>query len=181
MVDSTQNPPILILHELDQRSRQHAHALPQQIEVKTTRDGIGLRLGEVTLVVPMEQVKEILTSVTVSRIPGAREWVRGVANVRGNLLPILDLNGFIFGETSRITRHSRVLVMQHKGVAAGLMVSEVLGMRHFLEDEFSNDISQMNTTLQPLLNGVFRQSGEAWGVFDIHKLVDLPEFMQVAA
>lgn len=181
MADSTQQAPILILHELDLRSRRFAHALPQRIEVKSTREGIGLRLGELSLVVPMEQVKEILTHVTFSRIPGAKDWVRGVANVRGNLLPILDLNGFIFGKVSKINRHSRVLVMQHQGVNAGLVVTEVMGMRHFFEEEFDSDVSQMNATIQPLLSGVFRQGGEAWGVLDIHKLVDIPEFMQVAA
>lgn len=181
MADSTEQLPILILHELDLRSRRNAHALPQQIEVKSTRDGVGLRLGKLPLVVPMEQVREILTRVSISRIPGAKEWVRGVANVRGNLLPILDLNGFIFGKVSRMDRHSRILVMQHRGVTAGLVVSEVMGMRHFLEEEFSEDVSQMDATLKPLLSGVFRQSGEAWGVLDIHRLVDIPEFMQVAA
>jgi twitching motility protein PilI len=181
VADSTSQPPILLLYELDQRSRQHAHALPQQIEVKTTIDGVGLKLGELPLVVPMEQVVEILTSVSLSRIPGAKHWVRGVANVRGNLLPILDLNGFIFGKVSKMDRHSRVLVMRHKGVTAGLVVSEVMGMRHFLEEEFNKDVSTMDKTIQPLLSGVFRQSGEAWGVLDMHKLVDIPEFMQVAA
>lgn len=181
MSDSNQQAPILQLYELDQRSRQNAQPLPQQVEVKTTRDGIGLRLGGLTLVVPMEQVREILTSVSLSRIPGAKDWVRGVANVRGNLLPILDLAGFLFGKASKMDRQSRVLVMRHRGVSAGLVVSEVLGMRHFLEDEFSTDTSAVDKTVQPLLSGVFRQSGEVWGVIDIHKLVDIPEFMQVAA
>lgn len=181
MSENTQQAPILLLHELDRRSRSFAQPLPQQVEVKTTRDGIGMRLGKLTLVVPMEQVQEILTSVSLSLIPGAKQWVRGVANVRGNLLPILDMEGFLFGKVSKMDRHSKVLVMRHRGVAAGLVVSDVLGMRHFLEEEFSTDTNGMDPAVQPLLSGVFRQSGEVWGVIDIHKLVDIPEFMQVAA
>ncbi|MGM0594291.1 MAG: chemotaxis protein CheW [Pseudomonadota bacterium] len=181
MAESAQQAPILILHELDQRSRHNAHALPQQVEVKTTWDGVGLKLAGTPLVVSMDQVKEILTTVTISRIPGAKEWVRGVANVRGNLLPILDLNGFIFGSVAKMRRSHRVLVMQHKGVTAGLVVDEVLGMRHFLEEEFSEEVSRMDKVIQPYLSGVFRQGGEAWGVLDIHRLIDMPEFMQVAA
>lgn len=181
MAASKQHPPILTLFELDQRSREHAHSLPQQIEVKTTWDGVGFKLGEVPLVAPMEQVREILTHVTISRIPGAKEWVRGVANVRGNLLPILDLHGFIFGKVTKMSRHSRVLVMRHKGITAGLVVDEVLGMRHFLEEEFGKDVKEKNEVLRVLLNGAFQQSGDTWGVFDIHKLAEMPEFMQVAA
>ena len=65
--------PILLLHELAQRSRQQAHSLPQQIEVKATWEGIGFRMHEKGWVVPLDQVKEILTQVNISHIPGAKE------------------------------------------------------------------------------------------------------------
>ena len=173
--------PILLLHELAQRSRQQAHSLPQQIEVKATWEGIGFRMHEKGWVVPLDQVKEILTQVNISHIPGAKEWVRGVANVRGNLLPILDLKGFLLGENTRMSRHSRILVMQHKGIVAGLLVEEVMGMRHFLEEEFSEDISDLSVSFNQMLMGQYRQRGEPWGVFNINLLAELPEFMQVAA
>lgn len=173
--------PILLLHELDQRARAAAHALPQQIEIKLTWDGVGYRLGDIQLVSDMDQVKEILTHVTLSRLPGVKPWVKGVANVRGNLLPILDLRGLILGETARMTRRSRVLVLQHRGIQAGLVVDEVLGMRHFLEEEYSAEKSRFGDALQPYLNGVYKQSGTDWGVLDIHRLVETPEFMMVAA
>lgn len=181
MAQSARQSPILTLLELEQRSKQYAHSLPQQIEVKTTWDGVGFRLGEYTLVAPMEQVREILTQVTISRIPGAKEWVKGVANVRGNLLPILDLNGFVFGKVAKMNRRSRVLVIQHNGITAGLVVNEVLGMRHFLDEEFDREPPQVAAELQRMLDGGFHQRGEVWGVFDIHRLAEMPEFMQVAA
>jgi twitching motility protein PilI len=178
--DSKQ-PPILILYQLDQRSRAYAHGLPQQLEAKSTWDGIAFRLGGFTVLAPMEQVGEILTISSISRIPGAKEWVRGIANVRGNLLPILDLPGFVFGKVSKMTRKSRVLLMQYQGISAGLMVDEALGMRHFLEEEFSERVEQLDKSIMPFLSGSLHQRGEVWGVFNIHQLVERPEFMQVAA
>jgi twitching motility protein PilI len=71
--------------------------------------------------------------------------------------------------------------MQYQGVFAGLVVDEVLGMRHFLEEEFSEDVAPLDKSIQPFLTGSLRQGGEVWGVFDIHQLVERPEFMQVAA
>jgi twitching motility protein PilI len=173
--------PILLLRELSQRSRDKAHSLPQQIEAKATWEGVGFRLDDKGWVVPLDQVKEILTSVNISHIPGAKEWVRGVANVRGNLLPILDLKGFLLGKMTKMSRQSRILVMQHKGVVAGLLVEEVMGMRHFLEEEFSADISELDVSFKQMLMGQYRQRGESWGVFSINHLAELPEFMQVAA
>ena len=173
--------PILLLHELAQRSRDRAHGLPQQIEVKATWEGVGFTLDGKGWVVPLDQVKEILTKVNISQIPGAKEWVRGVANVRGNSLPILDLKGFLSGRLTKMSRHSRILVMQHKGIVAGLLVEEVMGMRHFLEEEFSADTSDLNVEFDQMLLGQYRQRGESWGVFNMNHLAELPEFMQVAA
>jgi len=164
-----------------QRSRRSAHALPQQIEVKTTWDGVGFKVGDLMTVAPLDQVKEILTSATISRIPGAKEWVRGISNVRGTLLPILDLHGFLWGTATKMTRHSRILVIQHNGINAGLIVDEVLGMRHFLEEEFSMDVSVFDEALRKVLNGGYRQGAEHWAVLNIHKLVEAPEFLHVAA
>lgn len=173
--------PILLLHELAQRSRARAHGLPQQIEVKATWEGVGFRLADKGWVVPLDQVKEILTKVNISHIPGAKEWVRGVANVRGTLLPILDLKGFLLGSVTKMTRHSRILVMQHRGIVAGLLVEEVIGMSHFLEEEFSADTTGLDVPFRDMLTGQYRQRGETWGVFNINRLAELPEFMQVAA
>lgn len=173
--------PIILLHELAQRSRDQAHSLPQQIEVKATWEGVGFRLDDRGWVVPLDQVKEILTKVSISHIPGAKEWVRGVANVRGNLMPILDLRGFLSGKITKMSRQSRILVMQHKGVVAGLLVEEVMGMRHFLEEEYSADIADLDVPFSQMLTGQYRQRGESWGVFNINHLAELPEFMQVAA
>ena len=173
--------PFQLLRELDQRSRQHAQSLPQQIEVKQTWDGVGFRLGEMQLVAEMSQVKEILTHISLCRLPGVKPWVRGVANVRGNILPILDLSGLVLGQPSKMTRRSRVLVLQHHGVRAGLVVDEVLGMRHFLEEEFSSSVERLPAPLQQHASGVYNQSGEIWGVLDIHGLMEKPEFMTVAA
>jgi twitching motility protein PilI len=174
-------PPILLLQEMVQQSRRFAHSLPQQIEVKTTWDGVGFRIGELNAVASLDQVKEILTRASISRIPGAKNWVRGVSNVRGNLLPILDLPGFLWGEVTKMNRDSRILVIQHQGINAGLVVDEVMGMRHFLEEEFSRDISSFDKGMQRVLGGVYHQGGERWAVFDIHKLAERPEFLQVAA
>ncbi len=173
--------PLQLLQELDRRSRMHAQPLPQQLEVKVTWDGVGFRLGEYQLVAEMSQVKEILTHVSLSRLPGVKPWVKGVANVRGNLLPILDLSGLVLDETSRMTRRSRVLVLQHRGVHAGLVVDEVLGMRHFLEEELSESVERLPSTMQKYASGIYRQGGDSWGVLDIHRLSEMPEFMAAAA
>lgn len=174
--------PILLLQELELKAKRAAHGLPQQMDIQSTWDAIGFGLMGRRLVVAMKDVREILTPPALTRIPGARTWVLGVANIRGNLMPILDLRGFLTNETSGAKRRSRVLVVSRRGVTAGLMVDEVYGMRHFLEEEFAAQHSDAKgNALEEYLLGSYRQTGEQWGVFDMNKLFETPEFMKVAA
>lgn len=177
---AAQPHPIELLRSIDQRSRANAFGLPQQIEIKSTWEGLGFRLGDGRFVAPLGEIKEILTWPRMTKVPGAKSWVKGVANVRGNLLPVMDLQEFLGYPPSRLSRGSRVLVVHHKGIAAGLLVDEVLGLRHFFEEEFSAAKSD-DAHLRDYLRGTYRQDGKLWQVFSLHDLVEGQAFMQVAA
>lgn len=182
MTPIQEKSPLLLLQELELKAKRAAHGLPQQMDIQTTWDAIGFSIMGQRLVVAMRDVREILTMPAMTRIPGARPWVLGLANVRGNLMPILDMQGFLANEPSGAKRRSRVLVVSQRGVTAGLMVDEVYGMRHFLDEEFTpQHAAAAGTPLQSYLVGSYRQTGEQWGVFDMSKLFESPEFMKVAA
>ncbi|NIQ08579.1 MAG: chemotaxis protein CheW, partial [Gammaproteobacteria bacterium] len=69
--------------------------LPQKIEVRRTWSGIGFRLGEYLLVSPTSEIIEILKCPPLTRVPSALSWVKGIANIRGTLLPVIELKGFL--------------------------------------------------------------------------------------
>lgn len=173
--------PLLLLQDIERRSKVHAFELPQQLDVRVTWDGVGFRVGEVPLVAAVDEVKEILPVPRLTAVFGAKRWVKGVANIRGTLLPVMDLQGFIQGGVTLPGRRSRLLVVRHKGISAGLMVDEVLGLKHFYEEEFSPESGAGDPAFGHYLRGSYRQEGEIWPVFSMAALVDSPEFMQVAA
>ncbi len=173
--------PLLLLQDIERRSKVHAFELPQQLDVRTTWDGVGFRLGNLQLVAAVDEVKEILPLPRITSVPGAQRWVKGVANIRGTLLPVMDLQGFVQDSVTLPGRRSRILVVRHKGISAGLLVDEVLGLKHFYEEEYGSDGGEGESAYARYLRGVYRQDGESWPVFSMAALVDSPEFMQVAA
>ncbi|MGH8445266.1 MAG: chemotaxis protein CheW, partial [Solimonas sp.] len=56
--------------------------------------GLGFRLGAHWFVAPREDVREVIAPPRVTRVPNAQAWVGGLANVRGELLAIIDLPRF---------------------------------------------------------------------------------------
>ena len=173
--------PIQLLRDIEIRSQQKALGLPQKIEARRTWSGIGFRLGEHWLVSPTSEVVELLKYPPLTRVPSALSWVKGIANIRGTLLPVMDLKAFIEGQPTQLERRSRVLIIRQGGFTSGLLVDEVLGLRHFFEEDRTEQLPKVSTDLAGYLNGAFRQGDITWGVFDMRNLVKSPQFIEVAA
>ena len=170
-----------LLEDIDLRSRTKALGLPQQIEVRRTWSGVGFRLGNVHLLSKLEEVDEILVSPEMTRVPSALSWVKGIANIRGMLLPIMDLRDFIDGDAIQSGRKTRVILIKKGELVSGLMVDEVFGMRHFFEEERTENVPESSDNLKKYLQGAFRKGNMHWGVFDMDNLAEDPGFLQVAA
>lgn len=74
--------------------------------------------------VPSEFVREITPMESVTRIPRAPEYVRGLLNLRGVLLTVIDLSQRMGREPVQAAEPS-VLVLQVEGKTVGLLVDEV--------------------------------------------------------
>jgi twitching motility protein PilI len=170
-----------LLAALDQRGRQQAAVLPASEEVRQEWAGIGFRLGGRRFVAPMDEVTEILTCPPLSQVPHTKSWVRGIANVRGNLLPVMDLGGFLGRHSALITRFTRVVVIQQSGVHAGLLVDEVLGMRHFYDEERVAVPEDLDESLAPFVTGAFERDSGSWLLFSMRVLAGHPQFLKVAS
>ncbi|SCZ61842.1 chemotaxis protein CheW [Thiohalomonas denitrificans] len=181
MAADTEKTPFDLLRDIERRSRANARGLPEQVEIQTTWAGIGFRVGDAHLVAPLGVVREILTFPVLTRVPGAKVWMKGIANVRGNLLPVTDLKGLLVGKSTPMRQSARVLVVNNGTVSAGLLVDEVFGLRHFLDEDFSDSAEAVPEFIRRFINGIYRQNQEIWGHVNLHALVESDEFMHVAA
>ncbi len=77
--------------------------------------------------VPIHQVKEIKTVGTITKIPKSKSFVRGVMNLRGKIIPVIDVNGKLgLSNNSNVNQtKQRILVADSKNVLTGLLVDEV--------------------------------------------------------
>lgn len=177
---SNQVEPFAALLDIAQRSVENAKGLPAQLDIKPYWSGIGFKLAGQKFVAPMGEVVEILAQPPATRLPGVQNWVRGVANVRGRLLPLIDLENF-FGGTLSSRKNRRVLAIELGELYTGLIVSEVYGMQHIPVDEFRDEIPEDAVPLNPFLAGSYHHNGELWSVFSPYKLAQNAEFFNAAA
>lgn len=171
--------PIDLLLDYERQLAEAGAALPTQREVRDRWTGIGFRVGDHRFIASMEEVREILDPPECTRVPGTVSWFLGIANVRGNLVPVFDLHGFLAGGRSAPSRQARVLTYQHEGVHAGFRVDDVLGMKRFQLDQRARVPTEAEA-LAPYVTGGFRQGDEAWPVLSFSEFVASKDFLEIA-
>jgi twitching motility protein PilI len=174
--------PVAVLARLESRARTVASELPQDAgtDVGTARY-IGFRLADHALLTLMHDVLEILPYPDLSRVPGAKPWLRGISQIRGRLLSIVDASLFLGGAPTPVRRGTRILIVQHEELLAGIVVDEVFGMKHQLGQVTSFVPEGEAHWLAGAVRHGVELEGEHWGIFDIAALTSNPEFFKAAA
>jgi len=181
VLDTTQLSPFEALADYERRSLAHAAGLPEQIEAPGLWRGIGFRIGTRYLVSSINEVNEILTLPALTIVPGTRPWLLGVANVRGNLVPVIDLKQYIEGERTLVTDSSRVLLVRQLGGSVGLLIDEVLGQRNFSEEQRAEALGEEDEHYARFVGENYPLGDVHWGLFSMAALVRTPDFVQAAA
>ncbi|MCK7544342.1 chemotaxis protein CheW [Marinobacter bryozoorum] len=178
---SAQATPFAVLTDIARRSRSLAAGLPEQQEAVTLWNGIGFMLAGQRFVAPMGEVVEILHLPRFTHVPGVRPFMLGVANVRGRLLPLIDLAQF-FGlpRSARSNRDRRVLVVEQDDIFTGLVVDDVVGMQYFAEDSFVPRSEDIHEAMTPFVQGGYVRDEEIWNVFSTFALIDDERFLDVS-
>lgn len=179
---SLRDRPFELLKELEKRSQNVSAGSAPDAAAGQEWVGVAFRMGGETFLVAREETREVLGyPAVVTRIPGSKYWVKGLANVRGQLLPMVDLRQFLGSGATTAGRNTRVVVANHREIPVGLMVDEVLGFRRFAESEFNADSSPTVIRCDTYLAGAFRRGGEVWPVLSLKSLVESPSFLQAAS
>lgn len=170
--------PFELLLELERRARAAMSAAGQAAEASEEWVGIAFRVGNESFVAGRSDVREVLPLPDhVTRVPGAKPWLRGVTNVRGQLLTVVDLRGFLGAGSVAPDRHGRVLVMASREVPTGLLVDQVFGFRRFGVDEFLVKAPPPALRCEQYLRGAYQRGAETWPRFDFTALLEDENFL----
>ncbi|MFP4452938.1 MAG: chemotaxis protein CheW [Desulfobacterales bacterium] len=86
-------------------------------------------LGEESYGIEILKVQEIIGMQTITRIPRTPEYVKGVINLRGKVIPVIDLRLRFGMETAEVSRKTCIIVVQiskaETSVTMGIVVDEV--------------------------------------------------------
>ncbi|SFS06449.1 twitching motility protein PilI [Dyella sp. OK004] len=171
--------PFEILARYERLSLVHASDTPEKLEAPGLWRGIGYRVGSRLFVSGIDEISELLAVPVLTPVPGTQSWLLGVANVRGNLVPVIDLGRFLFGERTLHSERSRLLVVRQGTGSVALLVDEVFGQRTV---DAEQRVAAEREDDPRLTRFVDDRVGEPrLAVFSMGRLVRAPDFRQAAA
>jgi twitching motility protein PilI len=143
--------------------------------------GVTFGIGSARLACNIDRISEILPFPQSTPVPGAKNWILGLANVRGELLTIVDMSRFLTGIRSPLTGSSRLLAASLNKAPIGLLVDEVFGQRHFLDSDATPADLEKESPLQGVVRKQHYLGTETWHELDLDQLFNSPEFLNGAA
>lgn len=172
--------PFTYLAKLAAHYKQAAPKLPAQEVISSSWNGIGFNLQGHRMIAPMGNVVEMLTVPEATPLPGVQPWVVGLANVRGRLLPLFDLEVFFGGKLGANKSRHRVLVIEIGELYAGLIVSEVYGMQSIADETQSEEVPEAAEAVAPYSSGAYARDGLLWINFSPNHLIRDPRFFNAS-
>ena len=134
--------------------------------------------------VPIGQVTDLEKLPALTTVPHVPDFVLGVANLRGDIIAVLDLRTFLGFEQSERLDQGRVLIVRvgEDQTTSGLMVDEVQGIRSIPGGDIGAPAAPLEDKVSGLLRGVYQdeEKNRLVNVMDLEKLFQSEEMQQLA-
>jgi twitching motility protein PilI len=129
----------------------------------------------------MDDVSEIIPVPTITSVPGVKPWLMGISNLRGTVISIADMGEFLGGKATTPNASSRVVIVKSSEWSYGLLVDEVIGMRHFTSESKLSLTETVADSLRPYVTEVFSSENQVWFTFNVDALLSDSSFLDAAA
>lgn len=146
---------------------------PEELETWVTFD-----LERETFALPVSHVREILRVEGITRVPDAPFPVRGITNLRGQILPVVDLRLRIGLPSTAVGEASRILVVTSRGRSLGLLVDRVHQVVRLAPSRIRTPPADVMTEQSEYLAGVYEIDGDLTILLAIDRVLLIPDSLE---
>ena len=130
-------------------------------------------IGDLVLGLQISQVQEINRRLDLTRVPHSPEYVRGVINLRGEVVTVIDLRRALGMPPVEVSKSTRNLIVNFDGEAVGLCVDKISDIIAVPEDSLSPPPSNMSDVEGKFFTGVYTAESDIIAILNIHEALSL--------
>jgi purine-binding chemotaxis protein CheW len=148
---------------------------------------VGFRIGRETFGLPISIVREIVRVPEITSVPNAPDYIEGVINLRGRIIPVIDLRKRFNEKFTEPGKKNRVVVVEMEGRRIGLMVNSASEVLRIPPSEIEAPHSVFQEGELDYITGVGKLKGRLVILLDLNKILQrgelrrLEEFSEPAA
>jgi purine-binding chemotaxis protein CheW len=170
-VNSSNNDPSEILRA---RARALARTPERAATAGATVDVLEFRLAQERYAVENCYVQEVSHFKELTPLPCTPPFLRGIVNVRGRILPVLDLKRFFDLPEKGLTDLHRIILVRHADVELGLLADDISGLRSLLPGDIHVPPSTLAGIRANFLKGV---TAEHLVILDLGRILGDPKLI----
>ncbi len=132
---------------------------------------VTFHIGDEEFGVEILKVQEIIRMMGITRVPRAPDFVEGVINLRGKVIPIIDLRRRFSMETQFHDKQTRIIVLTVKGIVVGFIVDSVSEVLRIPADTVEPPPAIVAGIDSEYINGVGKLADRLLILLDLDKLL----------
>ena len=134
---------------------------------------IGLIVHHDEFLFPLTQVEEIIMPPKLTYVPYSRKQIEGVINLRGAIIPVINLRRILAHPRMNSTSETRIVILQKEGMRVGVIVDKITLVQALLPEEISQEGLQNFQRTAEILWGLSVKQEKVKGILDITKILAL--------
>ncbi len=146
---------------------------------KNSSQFVGFELGGQQYAFRIEQIQEIVILEQVTKTPQVPDYCEGVSNLRGSIIPIINLRKLFALEPKPADSETRTIVVNVDGRTMGCTVDTVSQVIRIPEDAIQRAPEPVTADGAEYIVGFARLEGRLVILLDINKLLDVEQLSQI--
>lgn len=137
--------------------------------MKTEEQLVIFQLNDQQYALPIQETQEIIRMSNITRVPNTKHYVEGIINLRGSIVPVINLNKRLNLPVSQYGEDTRIIVVEHGGQKVGMIVDIVLEVGRFTDDEIEPpSVAGDNVDY---LKGVVKKGDQLWLLLNLAEVI----------
>lgn len=147
----------------------------QKVEIADLLQLVSFKVGEEEFGIDILKVQEINRMLKVTKVPNAPDFVEGVVNLRGRIIPVIDLRKRLSIESKDHDHKTRIVVVDIEGNIIGFIVDEVNEVLRISKDIIENPPELVSRVNSDFITAVAKLEDRIIILLDLNHLLQKDE------
>lgn len=151
----------------------------EEVKVEQTRQFVGFRIGEELYGIDIHAVQEIDRMLSITKLPQSLPFIEGVINLRGSIIPVMDMARRFGFSPVDIDRQTRIIIARLSGQTVGLIVELVTEVIQLKESDIKPAPRMAFAVDKKYVEGVGKTGEGLIIILDLRLLLSAEEMSQL--